>query len=352
MSAHWWWSWGIGLPSTSYSTTQWAVSSTSAVFTSNTTNLNSPTGSTTPAETKNLRVDGFATLTTPVFPGGSINTGWVVLRWNPNLGGLATIGFLVFVLKIRTNSTDTVVIKSTATATLAPLGVYVNGTLVGTSTDVFGQGSEVLAVDFDLTQTPPQAGLVVSGRRQVPRAGGSGVPVVVNNLQLSSGESSGTAYLGDVVVFESLSDLTDATSQNVWVACMHPDGSTDADNSWTPTSGTDASVTSDGNPATYTESIDRPDTIDFSFQNRADVVAGWAPSTVRGVATVTYSSTTWSPTTSLTLLDNGVSVGAAGTGTVNSDGTFLGKWAALDSTSSPWTGPKIDTLGATFTVNI
>lgn len=351
MSAHWWWSWGIGLPTASYNTSQWTLVSSSDITTNNTTFLNSPVGALTPGETKNLKILGPATIATPNFQNGAVSKGWVVFRWNPNSGGLGRIGFLYVVCHVRNGSSNVITLLPSQTGAVSALSLYVNGTLVGTSVDTFGQCSSLLAIDFDLTTTPPEAGLVAGGLRQIARAAGSSIPTTINNVLFSSGENVGAAYIGDIMVFNDLADFTDSTTQNVWVACLHPDTATDSDNSWTPNAGTDVTAASDGNPATWTESIDRPDTISYTFQNRADVLVGWAPVTVWGCSVVVYATTEWSPNVSLVLDDNAVAVGAPTVTTVDADGSFSGRWSAVNAAGTSWTGAQIDTLSADYTVN-
>lgn len=352
MSAHWWWTWSIGLPTTAYAKSQWGPTSLTSVKTDNATNLNSPNpGSGAPGEEFNLRLTGTASVLSPPFDTGSVSQGWLVFRWNGN-GNTLDTSVIARIVECMDGGTTTIIrLAAASSGNPATLNLFVNGTLVGTTTNTFGDAPEVVAIDFDLTQTPPQAGLVMSGVREITRAGGSGVPTTFDRIRLGSGFTVPQfAYLGDVALFDSLTDLTASTSQDVWVTYMKPDAVTDGDNSWSPTGGTDTQVISDRNVTTYTETVTDPDSLGITFESTSDRYATWFPTLIYGVAGVAYGVADVIHTTTIELSDD-AGIATSTTDTLNAVGRFIGTWSPLNSSGSAWTLFNLNSASATYAVS-
>jgi hypothetical protein len=250
-------------------------------------------------------------------------------------------------------ATAVVTVRSAAAGVGVPMALYVNGTLVGTTTNFYGNGTEKYGVDFDLTTTPPQAGLVVNGVREVPRAAGSGVPTTIDRIRWGSGASGGSNYTyhGSLVVFDSLSDLTDLETQDLRCSFLTADAVTDGDASWTPTTTTDLGDVTDHSSATGTVSVSDPDTLGVAFQSFNDRFSGWAPTVIYGVAAISYNigDATVNQHT-VELLDDGGSVKTSAAATIATTGGFVGVWSPLNSSAAAWTPTNVDAATASYTV--
>lgn len=354
MAAHWWWSWSIGLPSTAYNGAGFTVSSTANLSTNDVANLFSPTpGVAAPSEETHVRHAAGATMLCPPFP-SPISAGWAVWRWRPN--GNALTGGTARVLELMSGAATTRVdVRSRATGAPTlnnPLEVRVNGTLVGTSESLMYLASYyVIAVDFDLTTTPPQAGLVINGRREVARAGGSGVPTTIDRVRTGPGTTSGTTYLGDVCVFSALADLTDRRSQDVWVTFLDPSLATDAGAAWTPVGGSDLSAVADADTTSYTESSTSPSSILFGFEDTTTRTASWTPTLIYGLAVVGYGTASATQTNTTLDVRDALNVSA---GTVNvtltATAAFFGVWCPDDGAALAWSATTLNAATAIYSV--
>lgn len=352
MAAHWWWTWSIGLPSSAYANSQWSLSNTTSITTNNTDNLNSPPASANaPGEEFNLEIVGPVTIDTPVFPTGPLSTGWFISRWNN--AGTANFNTAIDILVLQNNATNVIRLVATTSAVTSTLSLQVNGTLVGTTTAFYGDAAEVLAIDFDLTTTPPKAGLVVSGIREINLTAGSGSPTTVNRVRFNSGHTGGgnAVYYGDFALFDDLNDFTNvAETQDVWVTYLDANEVTDADNSWTPTSGTDVSVISDSNIATYTQSLTDPDTLTIGFESTTDRQTGWTPTIIYGASVVAYASAQIITDTTLTMSDANGTIDSSND-TLNAVGRFIEVYAPLDSQNITWDVAMINSITADYDVS-
>lgn len=353
MAAHWWWTWSVGLPVDIYAKSLWGPSSQdpALVSTNNATNLNSPNpGSGAPGEEYNLKVFGQSFILTPPFQNGVVTKGWIIFRWNGDNHAL-DISSGTRIIEVMHGGVTTVIRLAAATSTTpAALNLFVNGTLVGTSGNTFGDVTEVLAIDFDLTTTPPEAGLVVSGVREIARAGGSGTPTDIDRLKIGSGQTSNYSYLGDPIVFNDLADVSVSDTQDVWVTYLIPDLVTDGDASWTPVGGTTTSVLADRDAATYNETTTGPDNLDLTFESTSDRYATWFPVLIYGVATVAYGVADVIHNTTIEMFDDVGSVSSTND-TLNAVGRFIGTWSALNSSAAPWTLFNLNSVTATYTVS-
>ncbi len=334
MAAHFWWTWSIGLPNAAYANSQWSVNSTTNVIPNNATDLNSPPPTAqAPGEEFNLEISGTASMDTPVFPAGPLTEGWFIVRWNNDNTGYNTSQSIVV---LQNGATAVVRLFGTAATVTSTLSLHVNGTLVGTTAGFYGDAVEVIAIDFDLSTTPPKAGLVISGIREINLTAGSGVPTTINRVKFSSGHGGGAAYFGDFALFDDLNDFTDdAVTQDLWVTYLDANVVTDGDNSWTPTSGTDLSVVSDSSSSTYTQTLTDPDTLSIAFESTTDRTTGWLPTIIYGVAAVSYGSAAVITDTTLTMSD-GNGVVDTSNDTLNAVGRFMNIFAPLDSTGAAW----------------
>lgn len=352
MAAHWWWSWSIGLNSTAYSNSGFTVSSTAFISTNNTSSLFTPApGSISPSEEFHLRVSNNNSITTPTFQNGSVTQGWLIFRYlSEGFGPTGTS-----LISLKNGATNVVELRHTELDTsLFQLSIFVNNALVGTSSVLAVLNANyIIAIDFDLVASQPEAGLVVNGKRQVVRGNsGTGSATSANNLQIFSGSTSSSASIyGDIAVFNSLSDLTDRSSQDVWITFLDPDQATDADNSWTPSAGTDITAVNDASATTFTETSTSPDSITYGFESCNTRRTGWSPTLVYGLATVAYASAATSQTnTTLDLQDLVPATVSSTNVTLTSTNTFLGVWTSQDSTTNPWTTAKIDGSTAIYSV--
>lgn len=350
MAAHWWWSWSIGLSSTAYANSSWAIRSIINTVTNSTEVLNEPDpSSNAPGEEYCLKLID-TSINTPAFPDGSISQGWVITRWNAS----GTGGFNSGVKILDLISGDTVRVQlRPGSGTTAPLSLYVNGTLVGTTTGAYGDATAVLAIDFDLTQTPPQAGLVVNGIREIDRDSGSGSPTTIDRISMGTGKStsSNVSYFGDFAVFNSLTDFSsDATTQDVWVTFLDPNAVTDSDNSWTPSAGTDLTDINDASISTYVQTTTDPDSLSIEFESTTDRLTGWSPTLIYGVAAITYGNAAVITSTTLTMNDSNGVVGTETT-TQNAIGEFVGVWKPLDSSGNAWTAFEVNSIDIDYEVS-
>ncbi len=352
MSAHWWWTWSIGLPATAYANSSWALDSTTTVITNSTDTLNSPDPSAqAPGEEFCLELQD-AGLNSPAFSNGTVSAGWFITRWNGSGSGLFSNA--VRIVELISGSTVRILLRpSTSGGSTTTLSLLVNGTLIGTSSTSFGDAAAVIAIDFDLTQNPPQAGLVVNGVREISRAGGSGSPTTVDRIGLGPGKSTAgaTSYFGDLAIFSALSDFSDvAVTQDVWVTFLDPDSVTDGDNSWTPSSGTDLTAINDGSTTTYTQTTTDPDSLTIGFESTTDRLSTWAPTVIYGVAAITYGTASVITSTTLTMDDANGEVESV-TETLNAIGNYVGTWEPLDSTGAAWSAFAVNSITIDYEVS-
>lgn len=351
MSAHWWWSWSIGLPSTAYNNAGFVLTSTANISTNNTTTLFTPApGSLSPSEEFHLRTLASNEIRTPIF--SSITEGWLIFRYRPE----EYSGTVEPILKIQNTGISVIEIGHSS----ADLNTHfvsfilsVNGSLIGTSQRLPNRNAVyVMAIDFDVGASTPEAGLVINGIREVNRGSGSGSATTINNIQLGTG-CTGTedGFFGDIAIFNDLSNLTDRSSQDVWVTFLDPDTSTDGDNSWTPSAGSDLTAVNDASATTFTQTTTSPDSITYGFESCNTRQSGWSPTLVYGVAVIAYASADTTQTdTTLTLIDN-VPASAGSTNVIlTTTNTFLGVWTAVDSAAAAWTTTSINASTATYSV--
>ena len=351
MPAHHWWSWGLGLPVSIYVNSRWAPSSTSSIATDNQTNLNSPDPSTNaPGETHNLGIVSVNYIDTPAFENGSMNTGWFISRFNANSRGL-NASSSTRIVEFLNGVTVVVRLIASSNGVTSTLNLYVNGTLVGTSTGAYGDSDNVIAIDFDLTQTPPEAGLVVDGTREIALGGGGGSPTTIDRIRFGSGQFGGSFYSfwGDWVMFDDIADLSDSETQNVWLTTIRVDGVTDSDASWTASSVSKTADVSDGDADTYVSTTSDPDTIEYTFDDPDTHVANWAPQIIYGVAAVAYGKADVLTDTTITLTDSG-GTAASTNDTLNSVGRFVGAWAPDTSGAAAWDFFELGQAGVTYVI--
>ncbi len=353
MAAHWWWTWSIGLPASAYTRSNWALSSSTTITTNGTTLLNTPPPtSNAPGEQHSLEI-GTGVIESPVFNNGTLSEGWFIVRWNGTGLGTLSNSSLQKLVELVDNSTVRITLRPTSNGATSTLSLLVNGTLIGTSSTAFGDGTAVLAIDFDLTQTPPQAGLVVNGVREITRAGGSGSPTTIDRMRLSGGKGGNNdrSYFGDVMIFDDLNDFPDiATTQDIWVTYLAPVSVNDPDNSWTPSAGSDLDVLSDESITTYTQTVADPDDIFISFQTTSDRQPGWNPTLIYGVAGIAYTSGAVITTSTLSISDSNALVGSD-TETINAIGYFIGTWEPLDSQAAAWTAFEVNSIEMEYQVS-
>jgi hypothetical protein len=322
------------------------------VATDNQTNLNVPgAGANAPGESYNLRLTAADTLTTPALPGAALSEGWVHGRWNGNSQVLSNSA-AVRILDVMNGTTVVVTLRSSANTSPATLSLYVNGTLVGTSSGAYGDSTVVVAVGFDLTQPPPEATLVVDGVTEVALGAGSGVPTTVDRVRLGGGGSGGASnfYWGAVSVWDALADWADLTTiQDVWATVLAPDLVTDADNSFTPSDTTDLGDISDADDATYISTSTDPDSVVVGFQSTTDKLAAWGPTVIYGMAAVAYGTADVITSTTIEISDSGGAIDSEAV-TMNAVGKFAGVWVTASSLAAPLTAFDINSATATYTV--
>lgn len=350
MAAHWWWTWSIGLPATDYSTAGFTVSSTSNIITNNTTSLFTPVlGSISPSEEFHMRAQGTATIVTPVF--STVDQGWLIFRWaNLTNSNLSPSGRIIEIMNSSVNVVFDLRVDSNSHTPFIQL--YVDNSLVGTSIRACHPGRYyVFALDFDFTQTPPQIGLTINGIREISM-GGFGSQTFFDRIRFSSGGTGGTqTTFGDFIVFNSLADLNEKSSQDVWITFLDPDSATDGDNSWTPSAGTDLTAVNDADSTTYTETSTSPDSITYGFESCNTRQSGWNPSVVYGLATIALASANTSQTnTTIDLIDAVPASAGSLNLTLTSTAIFLGVWTADDSANNPWTQSSIDNSTIIYSV--
>ncbi len=354
MAAHWWWTWSIGLNSTEYSTAGFTLSSTTNILTNNNTSLFTPvTGSPSPDEEFHLRISGTNSLITPVFTNGPISQGWIVFRYaNLNQVILSPLARIVEFLDPISNVIFDLRFQTTGNGSV--INLYVDNSLHGSSSISIYQGRYyVFALDFDLTQSTPQVGLVINGVRQISRSTpGSGGTDEIDKIKFSSGGLGGSASFGDVIVFNDLNDLTDKSSQDVWVTFLDPNFSNDPDNSWTPSAGSDLTAVNDANASTYTESATSPDSIFYQFESCNDRHPSWDPSLIYGTAFLILASANVSQTNTSLELEDAASTYVMTTNTIlNSTATFFGMWLPVDGNDDPWTKTNLEGLSLEYVVS-
>ncbi len=354
MAAHFWWSWSVGLPSTAYNNSGFVLSSTGNISTNNTTTLFVPSpGSLSPSEEFHLTITANQTLKTPLFQNGAVTAGWLVFRFKPGTFS----GTAMPIVKIQSGSSSIVELRhltaDLATQYFTP-SIHVNGALVGTAETFPSENAlYVMAIDFDLGAAQPEAGLVINGKRQVVRDNsGAGSATTMNNVEFNSGATTGvTSIFGDIAVFNALADLTDRSSQDVWVTFLDPDAATDGDNSWTPSSGTDLTAVNDASATTFTQTVTSPDTITYGFESCNTRSSGWSPTKVYGLATFAYASASATQTnTTLALVDNVPATVSSTNVTLTTTNTFMGVWTAVDSAAAAWTPTSINASTAIYSV--
>ena len=342
MAMHWCWTFSIGMPTTWYANSTWGVSSAS-LNTASVTNLSSPVTPGIPGDQYNYNnVNGGFFLTTPAFPAGSLAAGWALFRWNANGNTLSSSAGRPIV-QLRDGGTTRVEVRSAANAATAQLNLYVNGSLVGTTVAAYGGAEDYLAIDFDLAV--PEAGLVVNGTREIMRAS-SGAAGTIDRIHLGG---SSNCWWGDMIVFNSIADLTDAETQDVWVAYLAPDSATELVGTWTPSTTTLVGDVSDHTGATYDQTVSDPATISFGFESTTDREPGWNPATVYGVAVVSYGTADVLTATTLILQDAGGNVTTRNV-TLNTTGDYVWAGSALASGAVAWTAAAVNTVTAEYTV--
>ena len=347
MALRWAWDFGLGLPTVFYeNSSDWGVTGGSArVDTASTSSLVSPAGAGTPGEQFNCKISGTTVagqLFTPQFPGAAVTQGWFVDRWR--IASTISNSAAVNIIDLWEGGSKRVTLRGDLSGNPVPLELFVNGTSVGTTTSLIGDAaSYVLAIDFNMTAVPPQAGLVVDGTREIALGSGSGTATQITHASLGSGSSSNgiPGYHGCLLLFDSLAD-TRGMNPNYWGTGLNADAVSN-DVSWSIFGGAASKLAaiSDRDETTGVETTTTPDSITVGFENTTDILAGWSPSTILMVVGVAVGSADVINTTTVDLSDG---VGSAGTDTevLTATPSTVIVYAELNSTAGAWTASEVN----------
>lgn len=346
MALRWAWDFGLGLPTIFYeNSSDWGVDGPANVNTANTTFLVSPSGGGTPGEQFNCSVASTTSsgqLFTPQFPGAAVTEGWFVSRWR--IDGAISASSLSNIIDLWEGGTKRVNLRGDLTGNPVPLELFVNGTSVGTTTSLIGDAdSYVLAIDFNMGVTPPEAGLVVDGVREIPLGPGSGTATQITHAGLGSGAASGAVdgYHGCLLLFDALAD-TRGQSPNYWGTGLNANAVSN-DASWSIFGGAGSKVIaiSDRDETTGVETTTDPDSITVGFQDTTDILAGWLPSTILMVVGVAVGSADVINNATVDLSDG---TGSAGTDTevLSATPSTVIVYAELNSVAGAWTPGEVN----------
>lgn len=269
---------GIGTAQYNAGSNPWTASSTTAVLTANTADLDAPVGA--PGPTYHCRIAAGSSIRTPVVPGGPFTQGWAQVVWKLVPGNSTAAN--ASILQLLSGGTLRCEVRASLAALNSPLQLLVNGTLVGTSATSHGQSRTVIAVRFDYTLVPPQAALFLNGVEAVAMGPGSGVAGSWDRLLLASGATGGAAgYHDHVLVFNALGDA--GANQNYWPVRFAPNA-TPVPGAWAPVgAATIHAALADTSTATFAESVADPDAFRCDVNNTGTILPGWVPAGILGV---------------------------------------------------------------------
>lgn len=352
MSCVWAWDWGVDFPTQSYADDPlWDVSDAPRVDTQSTTGLVSPTSPDTPGEVRVCSLnDSAAKITTPPFPGGPYAQGWYWARWRHTPTLALRSGFPL--LELFEGGAVAVEVEVVNSANPSPVNLNVNGVLVGTTAVAIGDAaSYVLAIQFDFTASPPQAGLWIDGVNQVPLTAGGGGPGAIDSARLSSGTTafSGESLWGLQLMFDDLADPGD--NPDFWAGDPNTNLVTDPDASWSIVGGapTQTAALSDKNISTGVETSTDPDTLDIAYEATTDILPTWTPTNIIHVAAAVIASGEVINNATLTL-DDGVGVVGSESVLTTSVPRIISFHAPLASGGAAWDVARVDACVTTYDV--
>ncbi len=356
MSLRWAWDWGLGLSRDFYANSaQWGITGTTTVETDSTTRLVSPAGPGTPGEQNNCRIASLSSggqVFTPLFPGAAITEGWFVDRWRFTIGSGLSNSSLANIINLRESAVIRVHLRASISGNPVPLALFVNGTVVGTTTRLIGDADAyVFGIDFDMAAVPPEAGLVIDGVREIVLTAGSGTATAITDASLGSGSASGSVsgYHGMLLLFDALAD-TRGENPNYWGTGLNANA-VSGDAGWSIFGGAGSKVIaiSDRVDTTGVETTTDPDSITVDFEATTDILAAWLPSTILMVVGVAVGSADVMNLSTVTLSD-GVGTAGADTETLTSTQSMVLVYAELNSVAGAWTAGEVNAADYLYSV--
>ena len=213
--------------------------------------------------------------------------GWFVFRWRH--GSATTTGYYLGALTDGPLATVRIGVRaSTSNLANSTLNLYVNGTLVGTSTTAVGSSESLIAVKYDLSIATAAAGLWINGVQEVGVGGalvaGSGGTQTIDGLYFAGGYSYPYYnYVGDIIMYDSLADAGERTGVHLVPLDPTDDVLTTG---WTSTGANFFGEMDDYAATTYAQSVvDPTGPLELGHQERADVDALWTGGTFDAIVT-------------------------------------------------------------------
>ena len=242
---------------------------------------------------------------------------------------------------------------SAASVAAATLRLYVNGTLVGTTTTQVSDTERCIGIKFDVSIATAAAAIWVDGTQEVGTGGnlvaGSGGTQTVDTVRLGGGIIGGhTCYFSDFIVFDALADPGDKTSLYCPVFRPTDDVLTTG---WTSTGANFFGELDDEAAATYAQSTTDPTgDLEIGLQERADLDALFTAGSFEAVVVHAWAAGDGAlQAATLGLKSNAAAQSTART--LGAVGDTVCHVSLVDpDTAAAWTGAAVDALTTTMNV--
>lgn len=350
MSIAFGWDFGIRLSNTYYSNSSWDLSHTNAtMITDDTTpaRLRSPASGTSPGDQAVLYTGQGREVTTEEFV--NIATGFVSVR----VGVLGSSGsFLSDWLMIRNATTEVMEVRAGATPSAVRL--YMDGSLIATSsTSPITNGDFYwLTLKFDVSSTTWTGTVYVDGVEVIPQSSSvEPASTNINRVKMGAGNSEMTWNTLLVWNSHSANDEAEALNVNIWSVTLQA-VSIANDSDWTVFGGpgTKMAALTDYDGGTGVATTIDGASIDVNFQNRGDVLAGWAPTNIYMMQAVVFGSSDVLQDVNLTFKSGGT-LDTTNYNPLPASPDFVRAMTTTDAVGSPISGPTIDLAEITYDVN-